>query len=178
MTKSAGGGDKPAPELDLDAELAAAVDSATLDKAAEDPALARFAHLIDPQHPVLTVAEQLEAFKKAELKVEAEKRKRAQAELQKKAEQALLGDSGKTTGNAVLDELVWVELNLAPYADHIAINGEQYMHGQRYKVPRHVANTLKDMEARGWEHQSTLDGKRDLSRYFAERKPIISGAAA
>jgi hypothetical protein len=175
MTKTPAGGDKPTAESLLDTELEAAIMAAEIDAA--------YADRVDPNHPILTVAEQVEALKKADLKVTAERKKQALADLQKKEEERLMGAAGQMTGDPVKDELVFITLDLAEHSNCITLglgsaHQHVYHHGQTYKVPRHVADTLREIQARGWNHQLEIEGKGMAERFRRPQNQVLSGKAA
>lgn len=170
MTKMPAGGDKPTAESLLDSELEAALVQEEID--------ARYAEFVDPNHPSLTVAEQIEALKRAELAVDAERKKQATADFERKAKERLLGKTGLMTGDPLKDEIVSITIDLAEFADRLTVNGVQYMHGQTYQVPRHVANSLREMCARTHGHQSELDGKGLSDRHRRPQASVLSGKAA
>lgn len=131
-------------------------------------------------HPILTNAELRAAQASARSKVEAD-RKAAAAKAVKDAEiERLKREEGLVTGSGPKDEMVSILIDLAEHSNRIVINQQAYHHGHRYTVPRHVADTLRDIMARGWEHQDEIDGKSKAQHYAAERqaqmKPVfVSG---
>jgi hypothetical protein len=114
---------------------------------------------IDPHHPILSIQDQREAIAAAKKRVQTDTRKEAMKALQDAAYEKERGREGMRTGDPVKDELVWVTLDLAEHSDRIVLNGTIYLHGHTYQVPRHVADTMREIQARGHEHQNTLDGK-------------------
>lgn len=137
-------------------------------EAAEKPA--------ENAHPILS-AEDVEAAKaKARQRVEAERRKTAMKAIEDEETQRLNVEEGLHTGDQVKDELVNLTLDLAEHSSRISLSGRLYFHGQTYTVARHIADTLREIQARGWQHQQEIDGK---PMYGAFRKPhetILSGA--
>lgn len=119
-------------------------------------------------HPILSNAEFRAAEKKALDRILKEDKTAAAKQVEDEMVEKVRGKKGLVTGNPILDELVDITLDLAEYADHIKINGTIYMHGGTYTVPRHVANTLREMQSRGHDHQTELDGK---GRAEKMRKP-------
>lgn len=116
-------------------------------------------------HPILSNKE----YRAAEAKALARMEKEDKTAAAKLVEEALIekvrGKRGLVTGNPILDEQVEIHLDLAEFADRLVINGTTYMHGGTYTVPRHVANSLREMQTRGWNHQTELDGKGLADRY-------------
>jgi len=125
--------------------------------------------------PLLTV-EELEAIKAEAFKKVTDERKAA---ARKQALDAAIADArqeqGRITGDGAKDELVMITLDLAEHSDKITLNGAAYWHGHTYKVPRHQADTLRDIQFRGWKHQMEIDGKnaKDLQRQ-APRNTLIN----
>lgn len=179
MSKTTGEGAKPSSESLLDAEdLGTSLEAAM----AQEEIDARYQDRVDPNHPILTVAEQVQALKKADLAVTAERKKQALADLEKKEKARLMGAVGQVTGDPVRDELVHITLDLAEHADRIILgfggNEHTYFHGQTYKVPRHVADSLREIQARGWNHQLEIEGKGMAERFRRPQNQILSGKAA
>lgn len=114
---------------------------------------------IDPNHPILSVEDQRKAKAEARAAVEEERRKAALKSFLEKEKQRLKTEEGLTTHDAVKDEIVEVLMDLPEFATHIAINGAPYYHGHAYKIPRHVADTLREQQARMWDHQREIEGK-------------------
>ncbi len=125
-------------------------------------------------HPILSNAE----YRAAEAKAMARMQKEDKAAAAKMVEEALIeqvrGKKGLVTGNPILDEQVEIHLDLAEYTDRLVINGVIYMHGATYTVPRHVANTLREMQSRTWLHQNELDGKGIADRFRNPHNTLVS----
>lgn len=86
-------------------------------------------------------------------KVEGERQKAAEAQLIEQFEKEERQQSG-------LDEpLVNVQINLAPYADRVMIDGVIYFQGETKTVRESVALVIQEMSANTWKHQSIVDGK-------------------
>lgn len=128
---------------------------------------------IDPNHPLLTVEDQRAARDLARKKVLEEKRDAAFDALVKAERERLLGKEGLRTGDPTKDEMVHVTLDLAEHSDRIVINGATYMHGQTYKLPRHVADTLREIQSRGHNHQNEIDGKGIADRFRRPHNTVV-----
>lgn len=165
-TKPPAAGDQPTAESLLGDDLEAAI-LADAPKELEAG--------IDPNHPVLTVDEQRKALQKAREAVQAERKAQAIADLQNREEDRLRGGVGQMTGDPNRDEIVHVTLNLAEHSDRIALNGRQYFHNGTYQVPRHVADTLRDIQAHGWNQQAEIEGKNLANRTLRPQAPVLSG---
>lgn len=72
------------------------------------------------------------------------------------------------------DEVLYaVHLNLAPHASTIRLDNRVFFHGQVVHVNLHQKCALKDIIARGWEHEEEVGGvNRD--RYRPSRGVSIS----
>ena len=110
-------------------------------------------------HPLLTNAEFRAAEKKAKDRLLKEQKTAAMAAVEKETLEAIRGREGLVTGDAAKDELIDVHLDLYEGADHIMLSGVRYDHGRTRRVPRHIADTLREIAARGHNHQTELDGK-------------------
>ena len=71
--------------------------------------------------------------------------------------------------------MVRITLDLAPFQGHLTVNFNDYHHGQTYTVPRHVANSLREMQANGWRHESQINGKSLTEHYQRAEEAQISG---
>lgn len=90
---------------------------------------------------------------KAKAKVDKERQLAAEAQLLEQFENEERQQSG-------LDEpMVDVEINLAPHADQIRLDGVIYFHGQIKTVRESVALVIQEIAANTWKHQSIVDGK-------------------
>lgn len=129
---------------------------------------------IDPNHPILSIEEQRDALARARARVDADTKKAAIKAFEAQVTEQIRGKVGMRTGDPVLDEMVSISLDLAEHSNAIVLNGHAYWHGQTYEVPRHIANTLREIQSRGWNHQLELDGKGIAERGRAPRNTILS----
>jgi hypothetical protein len=129
----------------------------------------------DFSHPILSPDEVKAARQKARDRVAALSKKNAMDALVAQEMMKLQGASGLHTGDPVRDELVTVSLDLAEHSDGITLNNDKFFHGHTYTVPRHVADTLRDIQQRGQHHQSELDGKPIADRFRRPQMVVISG---
>lgn len=126
-------------------------------------------------HPLLSEKEVAQAIVEARERVRKEQIAEAKKKVIDEEVLRLKREAGKHTGEGVKDELVWVTLDLAEHCDRIVINHEPFYHGFTYHVPRHVANTLREMAARGWIHQDIIDGRDKAQSMMRRRSTSISG---
>lgn len=124
---------------------------------------------------LLTNREVLDARQAARKEIEKERRDAAKKRLIDAEKQRLRNELGMVVGGPE-DELVEVEIELSPVQQlAIVINEQSYYHGQRYKVPAHVARTLHEIMWRGWVEEQSISGK-PRSEYFAKpRLTAING---
>ena len=54
---------------------------------------------------------------------------------------------------------VEITLDLAEHSDRLRIDDKIYLHGGTYMVPQSLGDVMREMIARGWEHQREIDGK-------------------
>lgn len=125
------------------------------------------------EHPLLSRAEVDEIRKQARQEIEDARRVTAKKELLKAEKQKLREDMGLYVGGPA-DELVYCTLDLAEHSPFLQINTTRYYHGATYKVPRHVADTLREMQARGHRHQDEIDGKSLTQHYQRNRNTSLS----
>jgi hypothetical protein len=124
---------------------------------------------------LLSEADIAKAKKQAKDKVDAALRK---AEFDRIVEEEILRiqrEEGKRTGTRDKDEPVKIMIDLPEFCTCIRINMEPYWHGHTYDVPRHVAEGLREIMARTWDHQHILDGKNMTERFNMVRNVSISG---
>jgi hypothetical protein len=126
-------------------------------------------------HPILTAEEIAEIRAEARKKVEAERRSAARAEMLEREINAARRAAGLTTGGPN-DEMVNITLDLAEHSEDIKLNGCSYRHGGTYRVPRHVAETMREIMYRGWKHQNEVDGK-SLSQFYQKARPYVLNMA-
>jgi hypothetical protein len=125
-------------------------------------------------HPFLSNEEVLEARAEAHRQIDAERRKKAKKHLIDQEKLRLEREEGFTTGDGVKDQIVKITLDLAPHSAHIVLNLRPYYHGQTYKVPRHVAETLREIQQSGWRHQNEIEGKSLTQHYQRARTTGLS----
>jgi len=134
-------------------------------------------------HPILSNAQVLEARAKARSKIEKERVATAMKSVEDEETRRLRREEGLTarTGVSHADEIVSITMDLAPYQPYLnlgdIIDGQRYWHGYTYQVPRHVADTLRELMARGWAHQHETEGKDLLQHYQNARDTVISAVS-
>lgn len=129
---------------------------------------------LDPFHPILSLEEQRKAREVARAAVLEEKRSQAFNAMVAQEREKLLGREGLRTGDAVRDQEVTLTLDLAEHSDRIVLNGTTYLHGHTYpKLPRHVADTLREIQSRGHNHQNEIDGKGLAERFRRPHNTVV-----
>ncbi len=163
------GDDEPTPELDA---AAPAPEPAKPRRRRAEPAVT--ASEEEPRlHPILSNADVLAARAKAKARLDKERHAAAMKAVEEAEAERLRVEEGLVTGDGAKDELVEMTLDLAQHSQNITLNGRPYWHGFTYKVPRHVADTLRDIQAQGWKHQDVVDGKDLTQHYQANRKTFL-----
>lgn len=87
--------------------------------------------------------------------VDKEARNAAKAKLLRQFE----AEARQKTG--LSEESVEVYIDLAPYADRIALDNVVYLQGTTHTVRASVAATMYEIMARTWNHQAEIDGKSE-----------------
>ncbi len=127
-------------------------------------------------HAILSPAEVQAARDKARAAILAKQKKTATEALIAEETRRLEREEGLVTGDGVKDEMVTLHLDLAEHSGSIKINGTPYYHGQTYTVPRHVADTLREIMARGHGHQNEIEGKGMAERFRRPHGTVIDVA--
>lgn len=155
---------------------AQAIDPDKLIGEAHPPKAIVVAEEIPSPESLLTEEEKAEIRQQALDDVIAEKRRDAKKQLLEQEKAKLSARSGLKTGNPTKDELVTITVNVPEFVPHLWLNmphGQKYFHGHSYKVPRHVAETLAEMQSRAWDHENEIQGRK--KRDYRKRSPIIVG---
>jgi len=118
--------------------------------------------------PLFTAKELADIKAKARDEIMADKKAAAKKDLIAKEKHRLQREEGLTTGNSHLDQIVTVNIDLAPFADRILVNGAPYWHGHQYSVPRHVALSLQETMYRTWQHNAEIKGE-SLREFYAKK---------
>ena len=110
-------------------------------------------------HPVLSDQEVSDAKAAARAAVDKERKAAAIKQVVSEETARLQREEGLVSGDPVKDEMVRVTIDLPEYSASIRINGEDFYHSHTYTLPRHVANSLREIMQRAWLHQEEIDGK-------------------
>ncbi len=124
-------------------------------------------------HAILSNEEVLQIRKDARAKLEKERLEAAKKSFLTEELERLRMEEGLVTGGAG-DEMVDVTIVLAEHSDRLLVNMRPYWHGRTYRVPRHVANSFREMMYRGERHQNEIDGKSWSAFYQSARDTKLS----
>jgi hypothetical protein len=124
-------------------------------------------------HPLLSNAEVEEIRAEARAKLEKERLAAAKKSLLAEETERLRMEEGLVTGGPS-DEMVEITIVLAQHSDRLLINMRPYWHGRTYRVPRHVANSMREMMFRGERHESEIKGNSMASFYMNARETKLS----
>jgi hypothetical protein len=93
----------------------------------------------------------------AEVRKEIEREKKALAKeiLRKQLREQIEREEG------LVEPLEPVTIDLPDYANDIKLDNRLYLQGMTYEVTHSVAETLRDIMQRTWEHKSIIDGKSE-----------------
>ena len=118
--------------------------------------------------PLFTAEEEAKIRAEAKAEILKDKKAAAKKDMIAKEKIRLQREDGLTTGNSHADQIVSINIDLAPYAPHILVNGSPYWHGKRYSVPRHVAVSLQETMFRSWQHQAEIKGE-SMREFYAKK---------
>lgn len=137
---------------------------------------ARAAKPKDADEPLVTDDEIAAARAEAQRRVREAEKAAALARIIEEEEYRLKREQGQRTGVVDKDEQVSIHIDLAEFSDKIMLNGVQYWHGYTYEVPRHVADTLREIMQRTHRHQMEIDGK-SLDEMYRRTAPVALSPA-
>ncbi len=120
------------------------------------------AAVVPPEYEgILTPEDIAEVREEAARKIRAKQRKLAKESLLATASAELEREAvAAMRRGAARGDMVDVNIDLAPYAAFIAIDGQQFYHGTMHRVARPVAKTLQEMMQRSWDHQDSISGQK------------------
>ena len=124
-------------------------------------------------HPVLSNAEVEEIRLEARAKLEKERQAAARKALLQEETERLRMEEGLVTGGEA-DEMVDITIVLAQHSDRLLVNMRPYWHGHTYRVPRHVANSFREMMYRGERHENEIRGNSLATFYQKNRDTTLS----
>lgn len=116
-----------------------------------------------------SIREEAAAALRKKQRAEARKQALAQATVELEHEARLAAQRGVAKGDNVD-----INIDLAPFADRIVVDGKTYMHGAMVRVPRKVAASLQEQIQRTWQHQEGLQGKNE-NAYRKPRMQTVGG---
>lgn len=127
---------------------------------------------------ILTKAEAEEIQRQAKAEILKMRTQSAKRQLLEAEKARLLSEEGLVTGIGVKDELVSITIDVAEFAPGIVVNMRPYWHGHTYQVPRHLAETLREIMQRTHLHQNSVDGKDMKHFYHNARATTLSPTGA
>jgi hypothetical protein len=127
-------------------------------------------------HPILTNEEVRKAKEKARAKIEAASRAAAMKAIEDQEVERLRVEEGMVTGAGVKDEIVNLLIELAPFADRIIFNQKVYLHARTYPVPRHVADSLREVCWRTKVHEHDTKDENLFTFYGKQKDTLLSPA--
>jgi hypothetical protein len=71
------------------------------------------------------------------------------------------------------EEVLHVQIEVAPWSPGMMIDGTQYFHGYTYQVKKSLACVLFEQMWRTWEHQDQLDGRKRAESYRRPRNVML-----
>lgn len=85
---------------------------------------------------------------------------RVKAELKLEHEEQLLEQfmQEERQGAVPAEDIQDFHVDLPGNSRHIMLDGVVYLHGVTYPVSRNVAETMADIQARGWDHENEIGG--------------------
>lgn len=143
---------------------------------AEDVAAKLFAETPASSSSILSDKEIEEARAEARRRVASAMKVAETERFIKEEEERIRRAEGKRTGTADMDEEVDILVDLPEFCDRLMINGESYWHGYSYKVPRHMANSMRESMQRAHHHQMTIDGKSLEEAYRRNNPQMLTPA--
>jgi hypothetical protein len=134
----------------------------------------------DAYEGILSPEDVAAVYAEADAKVKADAVKKAKAELLAKAEAELKREAhlAQLRAESTTGDLVDVDIDLAPYAPWVRINGREFLHGVRYRVRRDVACVLLEQIQRTWDHEKSTKGERSDRERFRQRNTVIGHSFA
>lgn len=114
------------------------------------------------------------ARRKAREKVDAIRHQKAIDEIVEQETRRLQMEDGLVTGIGIKDEMVDILVELEFGIDGIPINGRMYRAGQIHTVPRHVADTLREIMFRVHQQEEIRKGSGIMEQQRNMRNTKIS----
>lgn len=71
------------------------------------------------------------------------------------------------------EEMYYITVDLAPFADRITLDGVVYMHGATYEVPHRQYDTMREIVARTWEHEAEIGNAN--SQFYRKPRSVKLG---
>lgn len=86
---------------------------------------------------------------------------RAEGKLKRKPKEVKVKDIHVPSPTVKEPEFVEITINLAPSAEVITINSQQYWHGRTYKVEPALARDINAVVGNTWKHEAQIHGESE-----------------
>ncbi|HEY1858664.1 hypothetical protein [Acidocella sp.] len=130
-------------------------------------------------HPILTNDEVRAAQAKARKKIDDERRKLAAKMVEEQETRRLQEEENLRPDDDPGGEMVTIQIDLAPYASFgttngkglpgMSLDGRRFWQGQIVTVKRRVADSIRDIMYRTWQHEHSLKGEPLIQFYQSQR---------
>ena len=131
--------------------------------------------MAEKKHPILTEEQVEKARLNARKRIEKQRLEAAMKQAEEEEVQRLAREEGFTTGIDAKDEIVDVVIDLAPYSDRIIIDGVQYMHARTYSMPRHKADSIREICYRTKMHEHDIKDENLQTFYGRKYQTQVNG---
>lgn len=72
------------------------------------------------------------------------------------------------------EEIKYFTLDMAGHADRIMLDGVVFFHGVQYAQPKSKYDSLRDIVARGWEHETEIGyANRNLRKATPQQRSVV-----
>jgi len=125
-------------------------------------------------HPDLTNEEFKAAQAKARAKIIADRKKVAAKMVEEQEIRRLADEENMRPDDDTGGDLVTIQIDIAPYAPNITLDGRQYWPGQIVTCKRRVADSLREIMFNTWRHEHTLKDEPLTQFYQRQRLTKVS----
>lgn len=70
------------------------------------------------------------------------------------------------------EQMHFITIDVAPFADRITIDNVIYLHGLTYEVPRRMFDSMREVIARTWKHEHDI-GNANSQHYRRPRNVVL-----
>lgn len=125
-------------------------------------------------HAILTDAEVDAARAKARKKIDDERRKLAAKMVEEEESRRLQEEENLRPDDDPGGDMVTIQIDIAPYAPNIKIDGRQLWQGQIVTCKRRVADSIREIMFNTWRHEHTLKDEPLTQFYQRQRLTKVS----